>query len=231
MSERNRSLSGGLVAALIAVAAARVATRMTGASFGELSWPAVAAGLLALEAIALTFVAVLSVPFEPRLRRWSQPHDPLAIGYQLDLATTELNAPVRQTIDSRWLWAALAPLLATFTLGIWLLANASAPDVGPRIMLQDNAIRTAEQFVAQTPAADPHIAVQHVELTTYGLARDFIAERGQVVAAPADADILVYDVWFGPSPSSVNPKDEPFAGPHVVVDAESGNVLLTSGLP
>jgi hypothetical protein len=52
-----------------------------------------------------------------------------------------------------------------------------------------------------------------------------------VVAAPADADSLVYDVWFGPSPSSVDPKDDPFAGPHVVVDAAAGSVLLTSGLP
>jgi hypothetical protein len=231
MSEHKRDLTSGMALALLTVALAGVALRVASVSSDTLRWPALAAGLLALETIVLTFVAVMSVPFEPRLRRWSQPHDPLAIGYQLDLATTELNAPVRQTMDSRWLWAALPPLLVTFALGGWLLATTAAPDDRPGIILEDAAIRTAEHVVAQSPPAGAQVVAQHVELTTYALARDFIGERGRVLAAPADTDRLVYDIWFGPSPSSINPKDDPFAGPHVVVDAESGAVLLTSGLP
>jgi hypothetical protein len=224
-------MASGLLLALVTVAVAALALRAVDASSDTLRWPALAAGLLALETIVLTFVAVMSVPFEPRLRRWSQPKDPLAIGYQLDLATMELNPPVRQTIDSRWLWAALPPLLAAFALGGWLLATTAAPDNRPGIILEDDAIRTAEQIVAQSPPAGARVVAQHVEITTYALARESIGERGRVLAAPADTDRLVYDVWFGPAPAPANAKDDPFAGPHVVVDAESGAVLLTSGLP
>jgi hypothetical protein len=231
MTQHRRAMASGLMLALVTVAVAALVLRALSASSDTLRWPALAAGLLALETIVLTFVAVISVPFEPRLRRWSQPHDPLAIGYQLDLATTELNAPVRQTIDSRWLWAALPPLLATFALGGWLLATTASPDNQPGIILENDAIQTAERTVAQAPPTGATVVAQHVELTTYALARDFIGERGRVVATPADADSLVYDIWFAPSQSPVNPKDDPFAGPHVVVDAETGNVLLTSGLP
>ncbi len=94
------------------------------AAVGPLSdrwdWRVIAFVLSLAEVLVLGAIAVLDGPFEPRMRRWDVPRDPLAIGFQLDLAAAEQNAPRTLAVGPSWLWIGLPPFVTAIVFGIMI---------------------------------------------------------------------------------------------------------------
>lgn len=116
----SRAIMIGLLLALLIVGLG-VVLASAGPIAGRWDWQVVAFSLSLAEVLAIGALAVLDGPFEPRLRRWDVPRDPLAIGFQLDLAAAEQNPPSTIGVGAAWLWIGLAPLVTAIVLGITLI--------------------------------------------------------------------------------------------------------------
>ncbi len=112
----SRAILIGLLLALLTVGLSVVL-----AAVSRWDWPVIAFTLSLAEVLILGALAALEGPFEPRLRRWDVPHDPLAIGFQLDLAAAEQNPPRTPTVGPTWLWMGLPPSVLAIVLGIFII--------------------------------------------------------------------------------------------------------------
>lgn len=116
----SRAIVIGLLLAFLTVGLG-VVLASAGPIAGLWDWQVIAFALSLVEVLAIGALAVLDGPFEPRLRRWDVPRDPLAIGFQLDLAAAEQNPPSTIGFGATWLWIGLAPLVTAIVLGITLI--------------------------------------------------------------------------------------------------------------
>ncbi|HMM40904.1 MAG TPA: hypothetical protein PKA95_03300 [Thermomicrobiales bacterium] len=116
----SRSILLGLLLSALTVGIS-VAIESAGLLSGRWGWVVIAFALSLAEVLILGALAAIEGPFEPRLRRWDVPRDPLAIGFQLDLAAAEQNPPSTIGVGAAWLWIGLAPLVTTIVLGITLI--------------------------------------------------------------------------------------------------------------
>lgn len=119
-SRVGRAILTGLILSLLTVLLG-VVVAVTGLLADRWDWRAIAFTLSVVEVLILGAIAVVDGPFEPRMRRWDAPRDPLAIGFQLDLAAAEQNAPRPLAVGPDWLWIALLPFVTTIVLGISII--------------------------------------------------------------------------------------------------------------
>jgi hypothetical protein len=204
---------------------------VAGQPFGNWGWATLTFCLLIAAVLTLTILAAASSPFEPRLLRWRVAGDPLgrgaidplAIGYQMDLAASESNPPRRVTSESRWLWVALVPAISALVLGATLARSSDG--VTPRMLISDRqAIAVANQALERTVLTEQPFLLGYVVTTPAEASRHF---DGAVPFAASEPDRLVFIVFFTtsreaakePSSHRVTP------GPSVALDAEAGVVL------
>jgi hypothetical protein len=225
MSALNRHIATGGALAAATVLLAWFYTRVGGRAFGSWSWTTLAFTLLVAQVLILAGVAVASGPFEPRLRRWNAASDPLAIGFQLDLAATERNPPARVGIEARWLWMALLPALAAGIVGAAMARDSTAGNRAPLIP-DVEAVAIAEQALTELLPPKQSRALLGYELTTAADAAAYL--RDAVPFAVTDSKRVVFVVYFTTealskpqSSGAIQP------GPTAVIDAETGQVLGT----
>ncbi|HUG14174.1 MAG TPA: hypothetical protein VMM78_04075, partial [Thermomicrobiales bacterium] len=180
-----------------------------GRPFGSWSWTALTFCLLLVVTLALTTLAAVSTPFEPRLARWRFIGDPighgatnpLAIGYQLDHAASESNPPRRVTGETRWLWVAAPPFIATLALGVTLATSDDTPTT-PGIILDTDAVAIARQALDESATAT-HRQLLGTQIST---AKDTALRLENAVAFEViHPERLVYAVYFGAAGTVTDP--------------------------